>query len=261
MKLKRIAAILLVFAILTGGVTVVKAAEETADEPNAQTTSGFSEESTQEETDTEQTETTTEAGESAEEPSEENAQENNSVAEMSICTRASGFPAYFHVWIYIHNISEETLRIGAYDLPAGEGVSVGSWGMMFTDMWGVYYNVESFAAAGRDSGDYYSLTKQLTLEEVGEVGEEVRRFNYWDPFFNCTVFAYRVWNCVDGSWLFPLPLPWITLLQLAIYGGGTHKLEMFVPEEGCVFRQKGWGDEAVLVKTEDWALRSIVANV
>ncbi|MBQ8016336.1 MAG: hypothetical protein IJ264_09155 [Clostridia bacterium] len=254
MNFKRIAAIILVFSVLTGAVTAAKAAElpsEPADGLTAATEQLSTEPSTsavQEETE-ESTETT-------EESSEANGE---AVAQMSICARATGFPAFFHVWIYIHNLSEETLRIGAYDLPAGEGVSIGSWGMMVTDLWGVYYNVESFAAMERDESDYYSLTKPLSAEDVEKVSEEVRRYNYWDPIFNCTVFAYRVWNCVEGDWLFPLPLPWITVLQLAILGAETHGLKMFVPERERVYRQVGWGDEAALEDTEDWALKSIVA--
>ena len=132
--------------------------------------------------------------------------------------------------------------------------------MMFTDLWGVYYNVEAFAANDRDESDYFSLTKTLNMEETEKMSEEVSRFNWWDPIFNCTVFAYRVWNCTGGKWLFPIPLPWITQIQMAILGGKTDSIKMFSPEEERVYRQKGWGDEAVLEEAGDWAIKSFVAE-
>lgn len=261
MKIKRIAAIMLVFSLLAGAVTAAKAAEP-VNEPVEGVTTALTQQIPDEPSTSAEQEETTKAEEESTESTTEQAggTDSETVALMSICARATGFPAFFHVWIYIKNLSDETLRIGAYDLPAQEGVSIGSWGMMVTDMWGVYYNVESYASKDRDSNDYYSLTKELDIQDIEKVSEEVRRFNYWDPIFNCTVFAYRVWDCVGGKWLFPFPLPWITLIQLAIHGGKTGALEMFVPERTDVFRQKGWGDEATLVETEDWALKSIVAK-
>lgn len=243
MKIKRIAAIILVFSFLSAMVTVAKA-EEPEPEP---TTSAVQEETT------DITEPTT----APEEDSTETADEV--VAEMSVCMRTTGFPAYFHVWIYIHNVSDETLMVGPYELPAGEGVSVGSWGMSVLDWWGVYYNIEAYASRDRDANDYYVLTKEINLQEFETVSEEVAKWNYWDPIFNCTAFVYRVWNCVEGSRLFPLPLPWITLLQLAIYGAETGTLEMFVPEEERVYKQVGWGDDATLENVEKRSIDSFGA--
>ena len=182
------------------------------------------------------------------------------VAEISLCTKASGFPAFFHVWIYIHNISDETIRVGAYDLPAGEGVSVGTWALAVFDGWGVYYNVEAYAGRDRDESDYYALTKTLNKSQMEKVSEEVSRFNWWDPIFNCTVFCYRVWNVAGGKWLLPIPLPWITHIQTLIYGARIGAVKMFVPEENEVYRQRGWGKNARLEEANSWTKHTLIAS-
>lgn len=255
MKIKRIAAILLVFAILTTTFTAAKAQEAEIAPPEESTTAIFETETT------ETTQPPEENGESTTAPEEIPEESEPAVAQMSICMRTTGFPAYFHVWIYVHNISEETLKVGAYDLPADEGVSVGAWGMMLWDKWGVFYNRESYASRDRTADDYYSLTKEITLQELETVSKEIVRWNYWDAFFNCIVFACRLWDCVEGDFILHVPFPLITLLQMAIHGAERNALEMFIPDEERVYRQVGSGEEATLEKVDSRSLDSMVASL
>ena len=252
MKIKRIAAILLIFALLATMVTAAKA-QDAQTEPSVETSTMQSETETTQAND--ETEETTAPSEVIPEESEP------AVAQMSICMRATGFPAYFHVWIYVHNISDETLKVGAYDLPAGEGVSVGAWGMQFWDKWGVFYNRESYASGERTADDYYSLTKEITLQDVENISKEIMKWNYWDPFFNCIVFACRVWDCVEGDFILHVPFPLITLLQMAIHGAERNALEMFAPDAERVYRQVGRGEEATLERVDSRSLESFVASV
>lgn len=252
MKLKRISALILAVSFFCSTFIAAKAQQN--DVPAEETTTVT--ESVTEETTVPATETTTEP---ADEPETEPPYDGD-VAEISVCTKASGFPAFFHTFIYIHNISSETLRVGVYDVPAGEGVSVGTWAMAVFDGWGVYYNVEAYASRNRDAGDYFSLTKTLNKQELEKVSEEVSRFNWWDPIFNCTVFVYRVWNAAGGKWLFPFPLPWITEIQMAIHGGKIGELRMFVPDESEVYRQKGWGGDARLEEVDDMTRDTLIAS-
>lgn len=255
--MKKIIAVLLTFALLTVSFAAVNAADEPVTDIPESTTVVSTETTQESEADVPSesvTEETTQAEQDAQ-PSEDDA-----AAEMSICMLEGGFPAYFHVWIYIHNISDEALMVGPYELPAGEGVSIGSWGMSVLDGWGIYYNIESHASRNRDAGDYCVLTKQITRQDVEKVSEEVAKWNYWDFIFNCTVFACRVWNCVDGDWIMPIPLPWFIILQLEILGAETGRLEMFVPEEERVYKQIGWADEATLEKVEERSIDSFGAS-
>lgn len=250
--MKKIIAFALAVLVFSSALTVAN-----ADETETLTTTAVSETEVPvtEETTTETTEeSTTEA------PSTEPV--NGDVAKISICSRAGGFPAFFHVWIYIENISSQTLKVGAYDLPAGEGVSMGTWALAVADGWGVYYNVEAYACAdkNRNADDYYSLTKTLDAQELEKVSKEVSRFNWWDPIFNCTVFAYRVWNAAGGKWLLPVPLPWVTVIEMAVYGAKIGELEMYAPEEARVYRQRGWGDNARLEETSKLTRNSLVAS-
>ncbi len=251
MKIKRMAAIILVFSLLAATSTVTNA----ADEPMTEAITQITEASTSAVT----AETTLPVSTVPDEgDNDENAEEY--VAEMSICSRASGFPAFFHVWIYIQNISGDTLKIGPYDLPPNEGVSVGTWGMMLFDRWGVYYNMESYASNNRTADDYYALTKSVSAQDIEKISEEITRWDYWDIFFNCTFFATRVWNCIGEKFILPIPLPWIILLQMAINGGGQDDLEMFAPEKERVFKMSGMGENAVLDKVDEHSLGSFVAS-
>ncbi len=253
MIIKKLASIILVFSVLLTAVGTAKAAGEPATEnPPALTESSTS--ATQEES--EPTTETTDSSEKNEENSDENA-----VAQMSICMRTTGFPAYFHVWIYIHNISGETIRVGAYDLPANEGVSVGSWGMTVLDSWGIYYNIEAYASREKTENDYYTITKEISLQELETVSEEITKWNYWDFFFNCTVFACRVWNCVGDKYILPVPLPLITLLQMAIQGAKRGNLVMFVPDREQVCKQVGASEEAMLEPVDDRSIDSFGASL
>lgn len=256
MKIKKLAAIILVFSVLLTAVGTAKAAEE----PVTETLPAVTESSTS--VTQEESEPTTETTDSSEK-NEENPTENdgNAVAQMSICMRTTGFPAYFHVWIYIHNISGETVRVGAYDLPADEGVSIGSWGMTVLDSWGIYYNIEAYAGREKSENDYYTITKEIGLQELETVSEEITKWNYWDFFFNCTVFACRVWNCVGDKYILPVPLPLITLLQMAIQGAERGNLVMFVPDREQVCKQVGAAEKATLEPVDDRSIDSFGASL
>ncbi len=257
MKIKRFAAILLVFALLATMFTAAKAQDAEAELSGESST-------VQPETpdiSEKESQTTEGSGETTQAPEKIPKEDAQNTVQMSICMRNSGFPAFFHVWIYIHNTSDEAVKVGAYDLPAGEGVSVGSWGMSVLDKWGIYYNIESYASRERTAEDYYVMTKALTLQELETVSEEITKWNYWDFFFNCTVFACRVWNCVGGEYILPVPLPLITLLQMSIHGAEKNALEMFVPDEERVYKQIGSGAEASLEKVEERSIDSFGASL
>lgn len=271
MKIKRLAAIILAAAVFCSMFTAVKAVQDdgattapittevsTTTEPGT-TAPTTTETSTTAPTTTAPTTTVPITTEPTTRPPVKPPVQGD-VAEISVCTKASGFPAFFHTFIYIHNISSETLRVGVYDLPPGEGVSVGTWALAVFDGWGVYYNVEAYASRNRDKYDYFTLTKTLDKNEFEKVSEEICRFNWWDPIFNCTVFVYRVWNAAGGKWMLPLPLPWITEIQMALYGGRIGNLEMFAPDESRVYRQRGWGEDARLEEVNDWTRNTLVAS-
>ena len=251
---KKIAAVLLTFSFLAASISAAKATDE--EEPVTETTTVVTTESSAETTEAVTGTTETTAPSETDQPSQPE-EENENVAEMSICMQLSGFPAVFHVWIYIQNISEETLKVGLYDLPTGEGVSVGTWGVVVDDGWGVYYNIEAYGS-GKEDIDYYTLTKSITLSDLEKISKKITSINYWDPFINCTVFSYRLWNCVSGKWLLPIPLPWITFIQMAVLSADKNGIEMFVPEIERVFRQKGRGEDAYLEQVGEETLKDSI---
>ena len=171
----------------------------------------------------------------------------NTVARMYLCHRWSGAPSLGHVWIYIENLSDHTLRVGAYDLPAGQGVSLGNFGLTRADGNGTYYNVEAYC------GNHYSLSgmisnsTDLTQEELNRISTEIRNHNRW-AFFgsNCSDFAVRLWSLGGGELTISYVLPVFTKWQMLLRGDEGF-VKMTNVSASQVKKQVGEGDSATLV--------------
>ena len=55
------------------------------------------------------------------------------VATLSVCSAIYVWPISGHAWIYVHNYSDEPIQVGHYEVPAGEGVSVGVFSFSVID--------------------------------------------------------------------------------------------------------------------------------
>ena len=174
--------------------------------------------------------------------------ENEIVATVSICSCIYFFPISGHTWIYVENLSDRVQRVGLYDLPAGQGVSIGSFSFSVADGWGVYYNIEAFREnRDNNSSNHWTKTKELTQSELDSLSINIANYvNYWDFYFNCAFFAFSIWNSVSGDFLIPLVIPAISQLDVILAGGKKGVLEMYEPAEDQVFRQRGSGSSAYL---------------
>lgn len=102
-----------------------------------------------------------------------------------------------HAFVTIKNTSDAPLTIGAYTLPQGEEVSIGTWGM--NAHWGIWYNVEStYMTIGRYKGRV-SLTQGIGTEELGSINTYLLQSDTWTPFKNCSYFAVDLWNLVSDE--------------------------------------------------------------
>lgn len=174
--------------------------------------------------------------------------EDEIVATVSVCSCIYVFPISGHTWIYVENLSDEVQRVGLYDLPVGQGVSIGTYSFSASDGWGVYYNVEAYRQ-NRDNNteNIWSITKELTQSELDSLSRRIAAYvNYWDFYFNCAFFAFSIWNSASGDFLIPLVLPGISQIEVILAGGKKGVLEMYEPSEDCVFRQRGSGSSAYL---------------
>lgn len=186
----------------------------------------------------------TENGEDAEQSIND---EDAIVATLSVCSCMSIPVIAGHTYIYVQNLSDSPLQVGLYEVPAGQGVSAGLLSISVSDGWGIYYNVEAYRE-NRDNhqSQIWSKTKELTAEDVEKLSNKLTGYlNHWDPFFNCSYFAFTVWNSITGDFLVPLVIPVLSHLVVMV-SGEKGALEMYEPETEQIFRQKGYGSSAKL---------------
>ena len=159
------------------------------------------------------------------------------VANLSVVTRVKGTG---HAWIYVENLTKETLQVGHYMLPPNEGVSVGLFSFTCEDGIGIYYNVESYCCNVHGGDGLVSITTDLDEDEMKKLSNKILKYpNHWDPFFNCVYFAFSMWNSVSGRKLIPLVLPAFGQLQLRMHDGEKNNLDMYCPKVDQVLRLKG----------------------
>lgn len=182
--------------------------------------------------------------------------ENEIVATVSLCSCLYVFPIKGHTWIYVENLSDKVQRVGLYDLPVGEGMSVGTYSFSASDGWGVYYNVECYRQ-NRDNNfeNIWSVTKELTQSELDTLSKRLANYvNYWDFYFNCAFFAFSIWNSVSRDFLIPLVLPGISHIQVMLLGAKKGVLQLYEVKPEQVFRQRGSLGSAYLEPVSDKTL-------
>ncbi len=171
------------------------------------------------------------------------------VATFSLMSCIYVFPISGHTWLYIENKSDEPIQVGLYEVPVGEGVSIGSFAFTSRDGWGIYYNLEALRENRNERHDiHWSKTVELNKSQLEKLSNDIADYiNYWDFYFNCAFFAFSIWNSNTDDFLFPLVIPAISQAQVKSVGAEKGVLEMYFPREDQVFRQKGSRDKAYLV--------------
>ncbi len=188
------------------------------------------------------------------EPAASAAQTNeNHVADMYLCYRQSSASVFGHAWIYIENLTNETLQVGAYRLPPNQGVSAGSFAFRSRAL-GTHYNVEAWC------GNHYSMSgtiaarQELSRGALNSVSSKLLNTNFWGVFFNCAAFAATIWNAGSSHKVIPLLFP--VFVQLQIQSIGTvSSFRMYSPRRDQVVKQNGTGSGATLSRCPDGPLQ------
>lgn len=168
------------------------------------------------------------------------------VARIYVITYLEGTSWTDHAFVYFENLSDKTIRVGLYDLPAGEGVSVGCYAASRADGYGIYYNVEAHCANKYGQSGWCSISKDLTESGLRKASDAIiNARNGWDFVFNCMYFAFQVWNKTTGDNLVSLIFPVFGQIQLKMRGGRSGP-QMYFAREDQVFRQRGKGSSAYL---------------
>lgn len=241
--MKKILAILLALSMVLS-VPVMSYANE--DAPSAEETTQVSDDVIQE------TEQETEEG------ADENlsAEKSENVATLSLCTCIYVWPISGHTWIYVHNNSDEPIQVGHYEVPVGQGVSVGVFSFSVNDGWGIYYNIEAYKENTKNRMDnVWSKSTELDADELNTLHNRLLSYpNYWGFGGNCATFAFSMWNSVTHEGYFSLLIPAITQFMLMVSGAKKGELEMYCPSRDNVYRLKGSGDNAHLERASDYTV-------
>ena len=167
------------------------------------------------------------------------------VGTISIAFRMSKI-SFGHVWIYIHNTSDEPLEVGLYTVQPGEGVSLGNFNITRNDGPGLYYNIESYCGNLYGLDGTASVSDELTRGRLNLITKLLRNVSHFDPIYNCTGFALTVWNLGSKRIMPFIPIPVIALVEIILWGGRFNNLEMSYPPADQVYKQRGIGEKAYL---------------
>lgn len=180
------------------------------------------------------------------------------VARISVCSRVKEVPSLGHTWIYIHNISDEPIQVGAYTVPVGEGVSIGTFANTRDDGKGVYYNIESHCINKYGDHDFFSITKEISADTLNKVSNKILTLNNWNIFNNCMQFTFTVWQTATGQFFANLLFPAFGELQMRLAGARHRNLNMYYPSADRVYKQKGSGSGATLAVVRESSLKTPV---
>lgn len=182
--------------------------------------------------------------------------EDEVVATLSLCSNIYVWPISGHTWIYVHNNSDEPIQVGLYEVPVGQGVSIGAFSFSVNDGWGLYYNIEAYKENNKNRmGNVRSISEEMDAEELAELNDSLANYpNVWTFGVNCATFSFSMWNSVTGDGYFSLLIPAISDFMIMLGGGKRGVLEMYQPSRENVYRQKGSGDSARLVLASDYSV-------
>ncbi len=190
----------------------------------------------------------------APESTDEQSDDNGVIATLSLCSAIYVWPVSGHTWIYVHNNSDEPITVGHYEVPVGEGVSVGVFSFSVNDGWGIYYNIEAYKENTKNRMDkVWSKSVEIDADDLAALNERLMSYpNYWGFVGNCATFAFSMWNSVTHDGYFSLLIPAITQFMIMVSGGEKGVLEMYCPPREHVYRLKGSGEDAYLTGVSDY---------
>ncbi len=180
----------------------------------------------------------------------ENADDEEIVARMYLGHKPRYNNMSGHTWIYIENLTNHDLQVGAYTVKKGKGVSTGTYGYQIMDGKGLYYNVEAWRYKNSDPESYIYLSKDLTQEQFDKVNNKISYSGKWSYFLNCGYYALGVWNCVPGQNVVYFIWPTLTQLQMLMKDNCSTGFQMIKPKKSDCFKQIGVGPEAYLVEAD-----------
>lgn len=98
-----------------------------------------------------------------------------------------------HAFISFQNLTDESFRIGGYEVEPGETVTVSSWAM--SSHAGIWYNIENYYVTALDRYEgRYSYTLPMYESSIEAVSEYIYGNDSWHLFRNCAYAALNMFN-------------------------------------------------------------------
>lgn len=166
-----------------------------------------------------------------------------------------GYFLFGHAWVYIENISENEIQIGAYTLEPGKSISVGTSSFAGKNGWRLYYNLETFT---EKDANYISIKDTISLDELDAMNKVIRNYNHWNPIINCTFSSSAIWNTVSDKHLIPMVFPIFSMIQMWIHGTDDD-FRMGAFEKGTICVQDKFGDKAKAIPINESELEGYAA--
>ena len=163
-----------------------------------------------------------------------------------------------HVWLYVENLTDKPIQVGAYTVPKKGGVSIGTFGPTRYDGYGIYYNVEAYCQTEYGMKGLSSLTEDLTADELAVVHNGILNYkNGWSVFTNCVTFSARIWNLISDKKLNNLIFPAFTSIQMSFKRCQKDEVVQKPVDADDVYRQVGRGDSATIKNVKSSSLRDL----
>ncbi len=232
---KTIISILLAFAMIMSCFTIAFA-EENTEASSEETTETTTEDNTEELPDDTQ-----------EKPEPDNTEPSDGdvIGKIYLCSRWSGITTTGHLWVYIHNTTDEPITVGLLEVAPDDGISMATFGFTRSDGLGIYYNMETYRNDKYCDESCISLCDDLTVSELEKVNKKLLTSNQWNPFINCVFFACSIWNTAGNTFIMPFTYPPITRLIIKTAGGTETCIMVHQPAENT-FKQRGFGNNSYL---------------
>lgn len=181
---------------------------------------------------------------------------DETVATISLCSAIYVWPISGHTWIYVHNNSDQPIKVGHYEVLPDQGMSVGAFSFSVNDGWGLYYNIESYKENEKNRAHKVrSISEEINAEQLATLSQNLIKYpNYWGFVNNCATFSFSIWNSVTGDGYFSLLIPAISDFMIMCGGGKRGTLNMYQQPRDQVFRQVGFGENAHLELASDYSV-------
>jgi hypothetical protein len=176
--------------------------------------------------------------------------EKEYVASVYVCQKSKAPYYNGHTWLYFENLTDHTITVGIYQLPKGQGVSVGTYGYAIKDGRGLYYNVEGYRYNHPKTDDFICLKKDLTQSQLDTMSSKITRSGFWSYMLNCSFSAFTTWDVVFGKFLPYLIFPILTRVCILLYPQHQSGFYLYSPKSDQIFKQVGWGSNAYLVSAD-----------